>query len=190
MNLGIGLAAYGAVKGIGPMLKGGGGGIMRGLGNMVGLGKPAATGGFSSMGGTMGKMAAKTAAASGAGGGRSLLSMGAGLKGLATGALAANTALSAVTNTIALISDPEAYVAGLEAKVQAEFEAVKSGQMGMAMLSGAIEGLSDPIGKIAQAIVTFKGLVDDVADALARQEKLRRIEEAGKERRISERGGE
>ena len=103
--------------------------------------------------------------------------------------IAFNTGMSVINNAIAFASDPQAYVAGLQEKSDAELRMVQQGQMGVAMLQGAMEGLSDPIGKIAEGVVTLKGLADDFADAAAREAKNKRIEEQGKERRVKERGG-
>ena len=127
---------------------GGAGGALGAAGSAVGIGKPVlgATGGF-----------------------------GAGLGNFA----ALNTAISLLTNSIEFMSDPEAYKERKQAQSNAGLERAQqrtgSGELALDSLGGALEGFTDPIGKIVEGGFVVKDLAKDVSAANQAQAKTERM---------------
>ena len=160
-------AIGGAVSSVGTKLGLGGlassaGGALGSVGSAIGVGKPilGATGG-----------------------------VGAGLGNFA----ALNTAISAVTNAVEFMSDPAAYSARKQAQSDAGLQRAQErtgyGEFAGDSLVGALEGFTDPVGKIVEGAYVMKDAAKDVSAAREAGAKTERITQAGQKQVAESRGG-
>ena len=160
-------AIGGAVSSVGTKLGLGGlassaGGALGSVGSAIGVGKPilGATGG-----------------------------VGAGLGNFA----ALNTAISAVTNAVEFMSDPAAYSARKQAQSDAGLQRAQErtgyGEFAGDSLVGALQGFTDPVGKIVEGAYVMKDAAKDVSAAREAGAKTERITQAGQKQVAESRGG-
>ena len=98
------------------------------------------------------------------------------------GALAANTAISAVSNAYELATDPQAYAAKMDAAVEQGFQnAIDGSNQFTNSLSGGLEGLSDPVGKIVEGGFALKALGDDLSNLANERARTEAMDQAAGE---------
>jgi len=165
------------------------GGAVSSVGTKLGLGGLASSAGgaLGSVGGTLGSVGSAIGVGKpilGATGG-----VGAGLGNFA----ALNTAISAVTNAVEFMSDPAAYSARKQAQSDAGLQRAQErtgyGEFAGDSLVGALEGFTDPVGKIVEGAYVMKDAAKDVSAAREAGAKTERITQAGQKQVAESRGG-
>lgn len=114
-----------------------------------------------------------------------------GATGGASGFVALNTAISALTNLVSVISDPKGYSERMQNKSDAGLASAQNRtSLGFVTdsLLGGLEGFSDPIGKIVEAGYVLKDLGSDVYNASEAAAKSQRMESSATKSRLESRG--